>query len=237
MAGVDGLASLRREVRVAKRVSHPNLVAVHDLVVHDGTYLVEEYVEGGDLRVLLREGPVAPERAVAITKDILTGLAALHGAGIVHRDLKPANVLLDAQGRAKIADFGIARFPAESLLGTAAVPAGTLAYMAPEQVADKPATPASDVYAAAAILYELFAGQHYLGSTSESVSQMLVSLSSPRGPLPLQKVPEPFRMLLKQGLAFEEAARHRDGRAMLRAFGTAERAWRVEREGTRRPGY
>lgn len=147
---------LEREVRAARMVTHPNVCRVHDLVDADGqTFITMEYVDGEDLKSLLRRiGRMPVERAIQIAQQMCQALATIHRAGLIHRDLKPANVMLDAGGRVRITDFGIAGTRREQL----ALGAGTPAYMAPEQLMGGPATVASDIYALGQTLYELFTG-------------------------------------------------------------------------------
>lgn len=104
------LARLRDEVKLARRVSHPNVCRVHDMGMEAGQpFITMEYVDGEDLATLLRRiGRVAGERAIEIARQITAGLAAAHAAGILHRDLKPANVMLDRNGQARVTDFGLA---------------------------------------------------------------------------------------------------------------------------------
>jgi len=144
-----------QEVRLARRITHRNVVRTHDVVAIDGGWALSmEYVEGLSLAELLRRGPLPFAAALGIAHQVAAGLEAAHAQGIVHRDLKPANVLLDSRGVAKIADFGLAQ------LGPAARGsfAGTPQYMAPEQAEGRAADARSDVYAAGVMFFELFCG-------------------------------------------------------------------------------
>ncbi len=160
-AGVEDdphrLDALRDEVRVARRVSHANVCRLYDLGEAGGRRFVSmELIEGKDLREHLKSmGTVPPPRVVEIGRDVAAGLAAIHAEGVVHRDLKPANVLLDERGRARIADFGLAR-AAEVIDDPAS---GTPAYMSPEQIAGHEVTAKSDLYAFGLVLYELLTGE------------------------------------------------------------------------------
>lgn len=165
-AGADDADAVERfhhEARTAARLNHPHVVAVYDFGSHgDQRYLVMEYVPG---RSLLRElalcGALEPERAARIGAQVARGLAAAHGQGIVHRDVKPGNLLLGEDGTVKIADFGIARFLADSssALTTTGQVLGTSAYLAPERGLGRPAGPPSDVYALGCVVYELLTGR------------------------------------------------------------------------------
>ena len=122
-----------REARSAASLSHPNIVGVFDFGEHEGRpYLVLEYVPGGTLDERLSK-PLSDEDVAEIARDIAAGLAHAHERGIVHRDLKPSNVLFDGEGRAKIADFGVARVLSDATLTTTGAVVGTAQYMAPEQ--------------------------------------------------------------------------------------------------------
>ncbi len=152
------LTQLHTEVRMARQVSHPNVCRVYDIDEVEGhTFISMEYVDGEDLASLLRRiGRFPQDRAVAISRQMCAGLAAAHECGIVHRDLKPANVMLDATGKIRLADFGLAGLTGESLR------AGTPAYMAPEQLSGREVTARSDIYALGLVLYEIFTGQRAL---------------------------------------------------------------------------
>ena len=153
----------RREARLAARLSHSSIVQVHDLLTEgDVDNLVMEYVEGENLRALSRRGPLPVERVLDLGIQIAQGLREAHRQGIVHRDLKTENVLVTPDGRAKIADFGIAKRLAdswneESLTRTDAI-VGTYRTMAPEQARGGPVDHRCDLFAFGILLYELLAG-------------------------------------------------------------------------------
>jgi len=153
------LSRFLNEVRIALRVSHPNVCRVQDIGEVDGQhYISMEYVDGEDLASLLRRvGRFPGDRAIQAARQLCAGLAAAHDQGILHRDLKPANVMIDGRGRVKITDFGLAGLAGE--LHGAEVRAGTPAYMAPEQRAGKEITQHCDIYALGLVLYELFTGK------------------------------------------------------------------------------
>lgn len=148
-----------REARAVSRLSHPGIVPLFEADVHEQhPYLVFEYVPGRTLWHALREqGAWAPADAVDLTIRVLEALAHAHAAGVVHRDLKPSNVMLDAEGRARVMDFGIATSQRHGTADKALV--GTPAYLAPELTQGRPPTPQVDVYAAGLVLYEMLCGR------------------------------------------------------------------------------
>ena len=153
------LERFRNEVRVARRVSHPNVCRVYDVGDVDGqTFFTMEYVDGEDLASLLRRiGRLPPDKAVEIARQLCAGLAAAHAKGVLHRDLKPANIMLDGRGQVVIADFGLAGV-ADDIRGPE-VRSGTPAYMAPEQIEGREVTMRSDIYGLGLVLYEVFTGK------------------------------------------------------------------------------
>ena len=153
------LERFRSEVRIARRVSHPNVCRVYDVGEIDGqTFFTMEYVDGEDLASLLRRiGRLPHDKAVEIARQLCAGLAAAHAKGVLHRDLKPANIMLDGRGQVVITDFGLAGV-ADDIRG-AEVRSGTPAYMAPEQLAGKEVSTRSDIYALGLVLYEVFTGK------------------------------------------------------------------------------
>ncbi len=160
------LARFHAEVRVARQVSHPNVCRMFDIGDAEGLpFLTMEYVDGEDLSSLIRRiGRLPQDKAIEIVRQICAGLAAAHERGVVHRDLKPANIMLDGEGRARIADFGLAGIAANFQGGD--VRAGTPAYMAPEQLAGKEVTPKSDIYSLGLVLYELLTGKRAFDAAS-----------------------------------------------------------------------
>jgi serine/threonine-protein kinase len=149
----------RNEVRMARRVSHPNVCRVYDVGDVDGqTFFTLEYIDGEDLGSLLRRiGRLPPDKALDIARHLCAGLAAAHAKGVLHRDLKPANIMLDGRGQVVITDFGLAGV-AEDIRGPE-VRSGTPAYMSPEQLSGKEVSPRSDIYALGLVLYEVFTGK------------------------------------------------------------------------------
>jgi DNA-binding beta-propeller fold protein YncE/predicted Ser/Thr protein kinase len=147
-----------RESRLAARLEHPGVVPVYDAREEDGELIVAmRLVEGGDLRRLIdREGPLEPARAISLLSQIADALDAAHAAGIVHRDVKPHNILVDGE-HAYLSDFGLAKaYEGSSVSGASIV--GTVEYMAPEQWRGERVGPAADVYALGCVLYEALTG-------------------------------------------------------------------------------
>lgn len=153
------LARFHREVSLARQVSHPNVCRVFDVGEARGRpFLSMEHIGGEDLAALLqRIGRLPADKAIELALQLCGGLAAIHDAGILHRDLKPSNVMIDARGRARITDFGVAALAGELRPGEAR--AGTLAYMAPEQAVHGEVSVRSDLYSLGLVLYEMFTGQ------------------------------------------------------------------------------
>jgi DNA-binding beta-propeller fold protein YncE/predicted Ser/Thr protein kinase len=147
------------ESRLAARLEHPNVVPVYDAREDDGELIVAmRLVEGGDLRKLIqRDGPLEPGRAVHLLSQVAEALDAAHAAGIVHRDVKPHNILVEGE-RAYLSDFGLAKAYAETGSGTGASIVGTVEYMAPEQWRGERVGPEADVYALGCVLYEALTG-------------------------------------------------------------------------------
>ncbi|HVW18175.1 MAG TPA: serine/threonine-protein kinase, partial [Solirubrobacteraceae bacterium] len=156
-------ARAEREALAAARLSHPSIVALYEAGRDDeAVYLVSELVHGADVRELLDEGALSDRDVLRIGATMCDALAHAHARGVVHRDVKPGNVLVpDATGLgvvAKLTDFGIARLAGDDALTETGDVIGTLAYMAPEQADGRVATPASDLYSLALVLYEALSG-------------------------------------------------------------------------------
>jgi Protein kinase domain len=160
-ANATDISRLRREALVGASVSHQNLVSIYDVVTaEDGNVvIVMEYVPGETLAdALSREGRLAPAQALRILDGVAAGLDAIHEGDIVHRDVKPPNVLLGTGGTVKLADLGIATAADRTRITSAGAVVGSWRYMAPEQLEDKPSTRAIDVYALAAVAFEMLSG-------------------------------------------------------------------------------
>lgn len=190
----DFRADFRGEAQLLGGLDSPWIARFYEYV-EDGpdAAIVMELVDGIALRTLLRqEGATDPEPALAVLKGSLLGLAAAHAAGVVHRDYKPANVMVTTDGRSKLVDFGVAVRSGES-----GGVAGTPSYMAPEQWAGRPATPATDVYAATATFYECLTGRKpYTGSTAFELA-----VQHTEAPIPNEQIPARLRPLIRRGLA------------------------------------
>ncbi len=166
----DRQRRFEREARAAGSLSHPNIVAVHDIGVHDGApYIVTELLEGETLRQRVNGRPLPPRQAVDYAMQIASGLAAGHERGIVHRDIKPDNLFVTTDGRIKILDFGLAKVVGPVLSNEAtqtitidgvqiAPVVGTAIYMSPEQARGLRVDHRSDIFSFGAVLYEMLAG-------------------------------------------------------------------------------
>jgi eukaryotic-like serine/threonine-protein kinase len=211
------LTRFRVEARILAGIRDPHLVRFYEYVETSGAAaIIMELVDGINLRALLRRaGPTGPEAALSVLKGSLLGLAAAHEAGVVHRDYKPANVLIDGAGDSKLADFGIA-LPA----GHPASASGTPAYMAPEQWAGLPATPASDVYAATAVFYECITGR----PPYERKTAALLAQAHESAPIPINEVPEPLWVMFAHGLAKDPMDRPQSAALFLDEVEEAARA-------------
>jgi serine/threonine-protein kinase len=165
------LERFRNEVRIARRVSHPNVCRVYDVGDVEGqTFFTMEYVDGEDLSSLLRRiGRLPGDKAVEIGRQLCAGLAAAHSKGVLHRDLKPANIMLDGRGQVVITDFGLAGI-ADDIRGPE-VRSGTPAYMSPEQIAGTEVTMRSDIYALGLVLYEVFTGKRAFAELKAGATQ------------------------------------------------------------------
>ena len=149
----------RREASAAAGLQHPNVVQVFDRGDLEGTYYIAmELLEGRTLKQLVADGPIEPQQAIDVTIHILRAARFAHKRGIIHRDIKPHNVIVDAEGRVKVTDFGIARAGASDMTETGAI-MGTAAYLSPEQAQGHAVSASSDLYSIGILLYELLTGR------------------------------------------------------------------------------
>jgi len=211
---------LLREARLMARLTHPNVVAVHDVGVHDDrVFVAMELVDGVTLAEWLRT-PRRRTEVLRVFVEAARGVDAAHRAGVLHRDFKPENVLVGADGRARVTDFGLAR-SRELLSGAAAAPMpavfdltvsgavlGTPGYMSPEQFRGEPATPKSDQFSFCVTLWEaLYGARPFTGRTYEQLKEA-VTTGRIEPAVTRARVPRWLRAALARGLATDPAARH-----------------------------
>jgi serine/threonine-protein kinase len=215
-------ARFEREARAAASLAHPNVNQLFDYGEWEGRpYMVLELLPGGTLENRLREGRPLPDADTErLANEIAAGLAHAHARGLVHRDLKPANVLCDADGRAKIADFGIARMGGAGTLTEAGTLLGTAAYISPEQAAGEPATAASDVYSFGVILFRMLTGRLPF-EAEEPLDLVTLHRDAPPPAVTDFRPDAPPRLarLADAALVKDPRARPRDGGALVAAIG------------------
>jgi tetratricopeptide (TPR) repeat protein len=189
LAAAEVERRFKRELVLARNVTHRNVVRIHDLGELDGIkYLTMPFIEGEDLAAALRRrGKLPIPEALNIARQVVAGLVAAHEAGVVHRDLKPENIMLAADGSALIMDFGISR----SMTGTGTATAlgavvGTLEYMAPEQAQGQPVDPRADIYAFGLMLYDMLTGRQRLTRGDNPMSEIMSRMQ--HGPPPLRQL-------------------------------------------------
>jgi serine/threonine-protein kinase len=228
------LKRFQQEALAASALNHPNVVSVHDVGTEGDTYyVVSELIEGQTLRARLDSSPLPLREAVACAAQIAHGLSAAHEKGIVHRDLKPENVMITADNRVKIVDFGIAKIDMASA-GRAAQPTiamgpavtlpgsllGTIAYMSPEQVRGGDAEPRSDIFSLGTILYEMLAGRRpFEGPTAAEVMAAILRDAPPD----LPEVPPALSAIVGRCLAKSPDQRFESARAVALALEAHER--------------
>ena len=177
----------RREAKSAASLSHPNIVSIYDRGEADGIpYIAMEVIEGRSLKeLILTRGPLPLATAIDYTHQILDALRFAHRNGIIHRDIKPHNILLGAENRAKVTDFGIARAGASQMTEVGSI-MGTAHYLSPEQARGAPVTAASDLYSVGVVLYEMLTGQVPFNGDSAIEIAMKHLNETPRPPSSLR---------------------------------------------------
>ncbi|HWW61454.1 MAG TPA: serine/threonine-protein kinase [Thermoanaerobaculia bacterium] len=210
---------LQREAELCGSLQHPNIVTLYE-VGYDGdvvSYLATEYVKGDSLLARLkRTRPLPIAEALFLGADILRGLAYAHANGVIHRDIKPANILLTEDGRAKIADFGIARPLDSSLTGRSSL-LGTPNYMSPEQVKSIAVTPRADLFSAGVVLYEMITGvRPFVAQDLSGILFNIVNLEPPLVTTINPAAPERLALIVKRLLAKSPDERYASAADALR---------------------
>ncbi|MFI5284495.1 MAG: serine/threonine-protein kinase [Candidatus Dormibacterales bacterium] len=206
------------EARTLAKLDHPNILPIYDFAVTDGVaFLTMPLIKGGTLRDILNRGPLEPLIAWRYLREIGDGLQHAHDAGIVHRDLKPTNVLIHSDGRAMLADFGLARGAGQPThLTTIGLAIGTPGYMAPEQVMGHDVDKCADIYAMGVITFEMLTGRlPYIGSNRMEVAYATVNSPIPSAVKLNRALPDELDQLLVKVLAKDPAQRPQSVRDLL----------------------
>ena len=224
---------LAREAKVLESFDHPGLVHLLDIgVTGDQAFLVMDLVDGPTLAQALEHGPLGSKRSAALGARLAGALAYVHERGIVHRDVKPSNILLNAQGEAKLGDFGIARDDDATSHTVTGSTVGTVSYMAPEQLEDHQVGPGADVWSLGIVLLECLTGERaYRGTPSEVMARRIA------GPVELPAdLPAPWRQVLSGMLERRPDRRLTAGQAAaLLATAAFDQPWTpLDSDATRR---
>jgi len=211
LASGEGRERFFKEARVVGQLSHPSIIAVHDMGIEEASstpYLVMEFVEGQPLERILEKGNVPYARASAWAADVAVALGVAHRKGVIHGDVKPANILVTDEGRIKLTDFGMARLASRDSKDTPLL--GTPAYWCPEQVLGKPQDARSDIFSLGVVLYEMVTGHRPFDSDSlQGICSRILS-STPLPPSHSNpSIPTGFDELVASCLA-KDPARRRD---------------------------
>jgi serine/threonine-protein kinase len=194
LASEQGRERFIKEARVVGQLSHPSIVALHDMGIDEATstpYLVMECIEGQSLERILEKGSVPHPRACAWAAEAAVALSIAHCKGVIHGDVKPANILITEEGRVKLTDFGMARLASNDTKDTSLL--GTPAYWCPEQILGKPQDARSDIFSLGVVLYQMLTG--HLPFDSDSLQGVCSKIMSST-PLP----PSQYNMSLPAGL-------------------------------------
>ena len=216
----DWVKRFEREAQLLAWMSDPGIVQVYDIGdAEEGPYYVAELVDGESLSERLLRGPIPPAEACSIAEGLARALGSAHAEGVVHCDVKPANVMLTSSGQVKVGDFGVARLAGGTSQALTTTIAGTPRYMAPEQARGRPATPATDVYSAGVVLYEMLAGR----PPFEHGSPVELGLRHLQDEPPaLSRSTDPaLRDIVARALAKDPSDRYPDGATMAGALHVA----------------
>ena len=214
------IARFEREARTIARLSHPNIVDIHEVGEENGRhFLAMEYLHGETLRERMTRELITPEECQKILSNVAGAVDAVHVAGIVHRDIKPTNIMLLPDGTAKLLDFGIARSSEETSITSTGVLVGSPSYMAPEQIKGEAGTAATDLWALGVLAYEMLSGHPpFTGQTVANVLYQITNESPARTPTLSVAV----QRALRRALDKNPARRYPNAAALLAALQEAQ---------------
>ena len=219
------LARFKRELILARQITHRNIIRIFDLNEADGMkFITMEFIQGEDLRgIFMREGKLAPEMAVDIILQVCQGLAAAHAENVIHRDLKPSNIMRDASGRVVVMDFGLARTMRSDGMTQTGLMIGTMEYMSPEQALGVELDARSDLFALGLIFYEALSGD--IPFKADSAIASLVKRTVERA-MPLREfdanIPEGLSSIVSKCLERDPAQRYASANEIIEDL----QAWR-----------
>jgi serine/threonine protein kinase len=219
----EALEALKSELRIARRITHRNVLRTHDFGEANGVpFISMEYVRGVTLRELVTQDPQLPQSvALRIVRQALSGLEAAHAMGVIHRDMKPENLILDPTGQVRVMDFGIA-IPARAALADTVFDglSGTLGYLSPEQLMGARGDARSDLYAVGVILYELLSGRRpFPASDPVELSYRQANEDPPPLSGHAPGVSPTLAAVVHRCLARDPAARYASAAELLEALG------------------
>jgi serine/threonine protein kinase len=210
----------QREAQAAAKIAHPNVVIIYDFIVERGQqFMIMEFVDGVNLkRFIADHGPLPIARALAITEQICAALAA-HARGLIHRDIKPQNILLTADGRARLTDFGIVRLADGDALTHSGIVLGTADYLSPEQARGDHLGPQSDIYSLGVVLFEMLTGTPpFTGANPVSIAMRHATEAIPALASRNPHLPAELEALLRKAVEREPKRRYRTATLMGRAI-------------------
>lgn len=205
------------EAQAAAALNHPNIATIHTVdETKDSVYIVMEFIKGENLQEMIEKEPIPPDTCVRIIRQIADGLQTAHGNGIVHRDIKSANIMLTAEGRVKILDFGLAKVGTDTKINSSESTLGTLAYMSPEQLSGKKVDHQTDIWALGVILYEMLSRRlPFQGDYAGSMMYAIVN----EPPLPItdahSRFSEQLIVIVEKALAKKSKDRYQSVEEML----------------------
>ncbi len=213
----DCRTRFKREAQAAAVLDHPNIIAIHDVSEHQGRpYIVMQYVEGQSLQDVIKQNTLTFESIINLALQICEGLNKAYQAGIIHRDIKPSNIVMDADGRPKLLDFGLATVKGTEKLTRTGSTLGTVGYMSPEQVQGKEVDHRSDLFSFGIILYELIAGRRPFAGETEAAILNSIQNDTPE-PLARYKadVPDELQRIISKLLEKDPSLRYQNAASVI----------------------